>query len=259
MATAARAPAAAVGSTVTESQAYLRTGPNGPMFKMDGASSARLNTPTSGRQRMRGSAAPLWLRAQRPTGPRVQNAALAVEPTEPRVQPDGGAAAAASSPRSPTTSGTVVGVTGPLKSLAQRQRKVPPAPPIQADGSSIPSMRGGGGWTPRWEALQAGAAPLSPMAIASSGAITRVADPGNYSERRFSPGGYAPDAAPRGLHLAADQSGNEAALAGHINATTVRSPVTSSGENEQVYYKFSPRRARFATTANGIAGVGSPR
>ena len=220
----------------------IRAGPAGPLFKMDQQpESPRLNTPTSGRMRFRGAPAPAWLRDSKPAGTKIQGAVLTVEPTEAGIVLGGIAAAPAavgtSGLGSPTT---VVGVTGPLKARAERQRrKVPAAPPIQADGSSIPSMRGGG-WTPRWEALQG---PLG-----SPGG-----KPGEFREydvvaSRLVKQGLSNE----GLELTVDPE-TESASAGKVAATAIRTPRVSQIASERVYYKFSPRRARFAETAMGIA------
>ena len=60
-----------------------------------------------------------------------------------------------------------------------------------------------------------------------------------------------------GLELTADPR-TEPRLEGNVVATTVRAPRDIPTSNERVYYKFSPRRSRFAETSMSIA-AGPPR
>ena len=215
----------------------IKASPRGPLFMMEQeTSSPRLNTPTSGRMRMRGAPAPAWLQDCKPTGTRVHQAVLTVEPKRAATQPDqeGAGDSGGSSLGSPTA---VVGKTGLLKSRAERQRRKPT--PLQADGSSIPSMRGGG-WTPRWESLQVTVSPHSAL--------------GFHDDVPAMPKG-GPNS--NGLELTVDPR-TDPRLKGNVVATTVREPHDIPTSNERVYYKFSPRRTRFAETSMSIA-TGPPR
>ncbi len=214
----------------------IKASPRGPLFRMEQESSSpRLNTPTSGRMRMRGAPAPAWLRDCKPTGTRVHQAVLTVEPKRAGAQPgqEGIGDHGGSSLGSPTE---VVVKTGPLKSRAERQRRKPP--PLQPDGSSIPSMRGGG-WTPRWQSLQVTVSPHNALAFHDAVPAVIKGEP-----------------RPSGLELTADPR-TEPRLEGQVLATTVRGAHDLSS-NERVYYKFSPRRTRFAETSMSIA-AGPPR
>ena len=223
-------------------QLSIKAGPQGPLFKMEQETDLpRLNTPTSGRMRMRGAPAPAWMRDST-ADPRTRrgtrfDALLTVEPKKVVAEPGGGSGDGTTSLDTPPA---VVGKTGPLKPRAERKRRQPPNPPA-GFGSSIPSMRGGG-WTPRWEALQAPVSvPVPPLEAREAVQMSRF-------KREPHPSGLQLTVDPQISHQPHEK----------VAATTIRSPHDIPTNNERVHYGFSPRRTRFAQTTMSIA-AGSPR
>ena len=232
-----------------------KCGSSGPVWNIAReGKSARLNTPTSGRQRMRGSQAPSWLRVDPKPGPRqVEAPNPAPAPAaEPRTS-------TAPAPKHLTPPSTVTMAAPPLKPRSERRRRQPEgkaragAPVRPAAGPSIPYTRRGG-WTPRWEPLQARA----DCGSASPREGGATASPRAESARRAAAG--RGDAA---LCLVASEETSGSAAnkddpwRNEVSATAVRSPVGHVEEPKAVdsfvYYKFSPRRARRDETDARIA------
>ena len=234
-----------------------KCGSSGPVWNIARVGkSARLNTPTSGRQRMRGSQAPPWLRVDPKPGSR-------------RVEAPNPAPAPAAEPRTSTAPAvkhltppsTVNMAAPPLKPRSERRWRLQPVAKVRAGvpvrpaaGPSIPYTRRGG-WTPRWEPLQ--------LARADSGSASpreggTTASPRAESARRAAAG--RGDAA---LCLVASEETSGSAASkddpwrNEVSATAVRSPVGHVEEPKAVdsfvYYKFSPRLARRDETDGRIA------